>query len=126
MNKSEAMTRIRKNVWLSQVNEYEPLAFRQLVDQALAHPIGVDRWPCYERLKHQASKIVGWEATHQELATNNHYETVVGFIDEMLPVASEHDVADSFLHREDSDDGGLTTLGDWMERAWLRGQGQIS
>ena len=88
------MARIRTDVVLSQIAELEPVAFSSIVCQAKSHPLGVTRWRRYERLKHQAAEIVGWSATHPELATSEHYEAMIGFIDELLPQAQEDDTSD--------------------------------
>ena len=131
MNKSDVMNRIGNDVVLSQVAEYEPVALETIVDQALAYPAGVNRWRAYERLKSEASEMVGWYATHPELATHRHYEAVIGLIDELLPLSSEGDIDDTdelMLRRKCG--GGLQKLDfdgflkdlEQRRQKWLEGQ----
>lgn len=94
MNKLEVMTKIRNDVVLSQIACIEPVTLDSIIDQALAHPQGVVRWNAYERLKRQASEIVGWYATCPELGTSKHYDAMINLIDELLPVPSENDAPD--------------------------------
>lgn len=116
MNKIEVMTKIHEDVVLSQVACLEPAIIESIVDQALAHPVGVDRWPHYERLKRQASQVVGWESARPELATCEHYEAMIGLIDELLPVASENDIPDQDdLARRRRHGGGPRPLSECLD-----------
>lgn len=131
MKKADVMNRIGTDVVLSEVAKYEQVALETIVDQALAYPAGVNRWRAYERLKSEASEMVGWYATHSELTTNRHYEAVIGLIDELLPLSSEEDIDDTdelMLRRKRGSglqkldfDGFLRDLEQRREK-WLEGQ----
>jgi len=95
MNKQDVMTKIHDNVVLSQVLQYEPQELDMIIDQALTYPVGANRWRAYERLKRQASKLVGWNASQPELNTSNYYRAMIELIDQMLPLSSEGDIDDS-------------------------------
>lgn len=131
MNKTDVMNRIGTDVVLSEVAEYEPVALETIVDQALAYPAGVNRWRAYERLKAEASEMVGWYAVHQELATHRHYEAMIRLIDDLLPLSCEGDIDDTdelMLRRKRGGglqkldfDGFLKDLEQRREK-WLEGQ----
>lgn len=95
MNKQAVMTKIHNDVVLSQVLQSEPQELDAIIDQALAYPVGANRWRAYERLKRQASQIVGRNASQPELNTSNHYRAMLELIDQMLPLSSEGDIDDS-------------------------------
>lgn len=116
MNKQEAMLKVHTSVVLSQVASLEETVLEGIIDQALAHPVGVDRWPCYERLKRQANKITGWYAARNELSTCRHYEAMIGLIDELLPVASENDLPDyDELARRRREGGGFRHISEILD-----------
>lgn len=89
MNKPQAMMKIRKDVVLSQIAEYEPVVLDQIVTTALTYDLADNRWQAYEQLKRKASTIVGWKASRQELASSAHYRAMIDFIDWLLPVGCD-------------------------------------
>ncbi len=91
MNRTQAMTRVRHDVWLSQVAEHESAVLDQIVTVALTYDLVDNRWQAYEQLKRNASQIAGWNAQHDELATSTHYQAMIDFIDWLLPYQMEVD-----------------------------------
>lgn len=73
------------NRLLSQVYAVETEHLEQIVDLALNCEYSDERWQYYERLKGMANRVVGWNASHDELRTNAHYEVMMIFIDWLLP-----------------------------------------
>jgi len=92
--KEQALARVSQDGNLSQVALYENAVLMGIIESALAHPVGVERWFRYELLKLEASKIVGWDATLNVLRTTSHYEAMIDFIDRLLPQSTEEDRID--------------------------------
>lgn len=85
VTKYQALERVQRNNLLVQVHTLEKQRLEQVVDLALMVEDPANRWHEYERLKKMASRFVGFDAQNRELATNQHYEVMIDFIDWMLP-----------------------------------------
>ncbi len=118
MNSVDVLMRIRQNEWLSQVAQFEPFALKALIEDALSHQSGVERWRHYERLKKQAKGMSGCFARRDELASSEHYQAMITLIDEILPVTHEDDVCEDHLGEDDQGwerEGSVVSLADAID-----------
>lgn len=83
--KKMALQHIQENRLLAQVYTLEQERLEQVIDLALMVEDPANHWREYERLKEMASRFVGFQARHDDLATCQHYEVMLGFIDWLLP-----------------------------------------
>lgn len=84
-NKEQALERVQENRRLVQVYRLEKERLEQVIDLALMVEDPANHWREYERLKEMASRFVGFQARHDDLATCQHYEVMLAFIDWLLP-----------------------------------------
>jgi hypothetical protein len=82
----KALERVESDHLLAQVYALEPTELESLIDIARVHCSDPsERWENYEMLKKSVRRLVGFDAKHPELSTNQHYEVLLAFIDWLLP-----------------------------------------
>lgn len=83
--KGKALERVHQHRRLIEIYKLEQERLEQVVDLALMVENPANHWQEYERLKVMAAQFVGFEAQCSELATCQHYEVMLDFIDWLLP-----------------------------------------
>jgi hypothetical protein len=83
--RQQALQRIQQYRRLVEIYRFEREQLEQVIDSALMLENPVNHWQEYERLKGMMSQFVGFGARHSELATSQHYEIMLDFIEWLLP-----------------------------------------
>ncbi len=83
--KQQALQHVQEHRLLAQIYRLEQARLEQVIDLALMVEQPANHWREYERLKEKASQFVGFRAQYDELATCQHYEIMLDFIDWLLP-----------------------------------------
>lgn len=85
MKRTVALQRVQNSNRLLEVYTLEKEQLEMVIDLASMVEDPANHWKEYERLKEIASRFVGFYARHDELATCQHYEVMLDFIDWLLP-----------------------------------------
>lgn len=85
ITKQQALQHIHQYRRLAEIYSLEKEQVEQVIESALMIEGPVNHWQEYERLKEMMSHFVGWDARHSELATSQHYEIMLEFVEWLLP-----------------------------------------
>jgi hypothetical protein len=90
--KQQALAHIQEYKRLVEIYELEKTQLETVIEQALMVERTAHYWREYERLKEMMSRFVGWEARHKKIATSQHYEIMLYFIEWLLPMPQTEEI----------------------------------